>query len=156
APATPAQDQLGLEKFWQFREFPTGAGSELRINEGNGNMVWDDTPMVDAGQGLSTFVTVAYNSQHRLGDLLPLPGLSPLLPDLEYSQIGQGFSLGIDGLTRLNEPLDLSQANLPTGAQIAFTTIYGTREVFTADPSNPGQWVAPPGVFLRLRRWSTL
>jgi YD repeat-containing protein len=148
-------DQLGLEKFWDFREFPTGAGSELRVNEGNGNLVWDDTPMVDPGQGLSTVVTVAYNSQHRLGDLLPLSGL-PLVPNLEYDQIGQGFSLGIDGLTRLNEPLDLSEANIGADSQISFTTAYGTRETFVADPSNPGQWIAPPGVFLHLRKYSAL
>jgi RHS repeat-associated protein len=154
-PSLLQNDQLGLENFWDFREFPTGAGSELRVNEGNGNLVWDDTPMVDPGQGLSTFVTVAYNSQHRLGDLDPLSGL-PLLPNLEYDQIGQGFSLGIDGLTRLNEPLDLSDASIGAKSQISFTTVYGTRETFLADPSHTGQWIAPPGVFLHLRQYSAL
>jgi RHS repeat-associated protein len=147
---------LGLEKFWDFREFPTGGGSELRVNEGNGNLVWDSTPMVDPGQGLSTVVTLAYNSQHQLGDLDPLSGL-PLLSNLEYDQIGQGFSLGIDGLTRLNEPLDLSQANIGGATpQISFTTVYGTRETFVANPTSPGQWIAPPGVFLHLRQYSAL
>jgi RHS repeat-associated protein len=149
-PATPTgqRNQLGLEKFWDFRQFPTGGGSELRVNEGTGNAVWDDMPMVDQGQGLSTFVSVAYNSQHLLGDLDPID--LPLLPNLEYDQIGQGFSLGIDGLTRLNEPLDLSLGAL---GRISFTTIYGTRETFVKDSS--GNWDPPAGVFLHLRQYSS-
>lgn len=143
-------DQLGLEKYLDYRKVPTGAGSSARVNLGNGNLVWNDVPVVDPGQGLSTFVEVTYNSQHRLGELAPLSGV-PILPNLEYQQIGQGFSLGIDGLTRLNEPLDLSLQAL---GKISFTDIDGTRHTFVEDQGNPGQWISAPGVFLHLRQWS--
>ncbi|MDQ6804441.1 MAG: hypothetical protein M3065_05645 [Actinomycetota bacterium] len=147
-------DQLGLEKFWDYRKIDTGAGSTARVNLGTGNLVWNDVPVVDPGQGLSTFVQVTYNSQHRLGELTPQTTL-PGLPHFEYDQIGQGFSLGIDGLTRLNEPLDLSLASLPIPqvARVAFTDVDGTRHVFTADPNSAGHWLAPPGVFLDLREY---
>jgi hypothetical protein len=144
-------DQLGLESFYDYRKLATGAGSYARVNLANGNMVWDDVPVVDPGQGLSTFVEVAYNSQHRLGELAPLQNQS-LLPFGEYNQIGQGFSLGIDGLTRLNEPLDLSLQAL---GRISFTDVDGTRHTFIQDPGNSQHWIRPPGVFLWLRQWSS-
>jgi RHS repeat-associated protein len=143
-------DQLGLESFYDYRKLATGAGSFARVNLATGNLVWDDVPVVDVGQGLSTFVEVVYNSQHRLSELATLQG-QPLQPTAEYNQIGQGFSLGIDGLTRLNEPLDLSVA--PAG-RISFTDVDGTRHTFVQDPSNAQHWIAPPGVFLWLRQWS--
>lgn len=70
-------DQLGLEKFWDYRQIATGAGSQARVNLGTGNLVWNDVPVVDQGQGLSTFVQVTYDSQHRLGDLAPYSSLLP-------------------------------------------------------------------------------
>jgi RHS repeat-associated protein len=144
-------DQFGLESFYDYRKVATGAGSYARANLANGNLVWDDVPVVDRGQGLSTFVEVAYNSQHRLGELAPLQNQT-LLPTGEYNQIGQGFSVGIDGPTRLNEPLDLSVEGL---GRISFTDVDGTRHTFIQDPSNSQHWIAPPGVFLSLRPWST-
>lgn len=144
-------DQLGLEDFYDYRQLATGAGSYARVNLANGNLVWDDIPVVDPGQGLSTFVEVAYNSQHRLGELASLLG-QPLLPTGEYNQIGQGFSLGIDGLTRLNEPLDLSLEPL---GRISFTDVDGTYHTFVQDPGDPQHWISPPGVFLWLRQWSS-
>lgn len=149
-------DQLGLESFYDYRKLATGAGSYARVNLANGNLVWDDVPVVNPGQGLSTFVEFAYNSQHRLGDLAPLSG-QPFAPNLEYDQAGPGWSLGIDGLTRLNEPLDLSLAagTAALTGRISFTDVDGTRHTFVQDPNDSQHWIAPPGVFLWLRQWST-
>jgi YD repeat-containing protein len=149
---TSAQnDQLGLESFYDYRKIATGAGSYARVNLATGNMVWDDVPMVDPGQGLSTFVEVVYNSQHRLGGMFPLAN-QPLAPNPEYHEIGPGFSLGIDGLTRLNEPIDVKKVKQ---GMITFRDVDGTLHVFMQDPSNSQHWIAPPGVFLWLRQWST-
>ena len=153
-------DQLGLEKYYQYRTVETGAGSRLRVNVATGNAVWDVVPMVNPGQGLSTFVEVTYNSQHRIGDIAPSgtdATTGNLLPSQEYNQLGQGFSLGISGPTRLNEPLDLTGANLPwPQAKIAFTDTDGTRHIYMADPgdSSHQHYLEPPGVFLYLRKYS--
>jgi len=149
-PPTPAQnDTLGLERYYDYRTVQTGAGSSANVNLATGNLVWNDVPVLDPGQGLSSFVEVTYNSQQRLSDLnlLNQGGTSQIL-STGYDQIGQGFSLGIDGLTRLNEQLDLSQQ---ANGEVSFTDVDGTHHTFVY--SN-GQWVAPPGGFLHLRAWN--
>jgi RHS repeat-associated protein len=143
-PPTNAQNEtLGLEKYYDYRTVQTGAGSTANVNLATGNLVWSDVLVTDPGQGLSTFAQVTYNSQQRLSDLNILGSTA----GSGYDQIGQGFSLGIDGLTRLNDPLDLSQMS---NGQISFTDIDGTHHTFV---SENGQWIAPPGVFLHLRAW---
>jgi YD repeat-containing protein len=151
-------DTLGLENFYDYRSTPTGAGSSLSVNLGTGNAVWSWTPVVDPGQGLASFIELTYNAQQRLSDLqLVNNATGQQLANGEYDQAGNGFSLGIDGLTRLNEPLDISQAsgdpalNIP--GRISFTDIDGTRHTFIQQPN--GSWQAPPGVFLHLRHWAT-
>jgi RHS repeat-associated protein len=152
-PPTPAQnDTLGLEKYYDYRTIATGAGSMANVNLATGNVVWNDVPVIDPGQGLATFVQVTYNSQQRLGDLnLITQNKHGQILNAGYDQIGQGFSLGIDGLTRLNEPLDLSQVANTPNPEISFTDIDGTHHTFVY---SSGRWVAPPGVFLRLRAWN--
>jgi len=148
-------DTLGLEGFYDYRTIATGAGSKLNVNLGTGNAVWSWTPVTDPGQGLASFVELTYNSQQRLSDL-DLLNLDNIFQtnkstSFGYDQSGIGFSLGIDGLTRLNEPLDLSQLG---SGQISFTDIDGTHHTFVLNPSTD-QWMGPPGVFLHLRQWQT-
>jgi YD repeat-containing protein len=143
-------DTLGLQKFYDYRTIQTGAGSSANVNLGTGNLVWQDAPVSDPGQGLSTNVQVTYNSQQRLSDLnLVNNTAGATVATQAYDQIGQGFSLGIDGLTRLNDPLDLSQEPL---GEISFTGVDGERHTFVQGSS--GQWIAPPGIFLHLRAWN--
>jgi RHS repeat-associated protein len=153
AQTTAQSDSLGMEPFYGYRRVATGAGSEANVNLGTGNVIWRDIPISEPDTGrLSSFVELAYNSQQRLSDLNYLSGGSDgpgTLTDVSYDQAGTGFSLGIDGLTRLNEPLDLSQAD---AGVISFTDVDGTRHTFT-EPAGQNQWISPPGVFLHLRAW---
>jgi RHS repeat-associated protein len=131
----------GLENWFRYHDTPTGAGSAAHVNLANGNMVWHWAPMVNPGRGLSSVVDLTYNSQAPLGT-----GTA-----LSYDEVGRGFSLGISGITRVNEPLDLSRAALGI---VTLTDRDGTRHQFhsgdveTYDP--------PPGVHLHLRRFSQI
>jgi hypothetical protein len=100
--------------------------------------VWHSTPIKNPGRGLSTVANLTYNSQKRVDLLNPLP----------YGQTGTGFSLGVSGLTRLNEPLQV----LASGA-VAFTDPDGTRHDFTLETDGIS-YKAPPGVNLHLRRYN--
>jgi RHS repeat-associated protein len=153
--------RLGLEDFFHYHSTETGAGSRVHVNADNGNVVWHSTPVVNPGRGLSSVLNLTYNSQDRGGFLAqqldsagsPLLG-APLaeLVGLAYGEAGHGFSLGISGLTRLNEPLAGVATAMVTG-EIVMTDPDGTRHKFT-DPNHDGIFDEPPGVHLRLRRFS--
>jgi RHS repeat-associated protein len=131
---------MGLEDFWQFETVKTGAGTSANVNLATGNMVWHSTPIVNPGRGLSTVANVDYNSQALTKDAA-----------LDYNQIGEGFSLGIAGLTRVNEPLDVSLADI--NGPIFLTDVDGTRHKFT--PSGDAHhWIHPAGFDVYLRRFS--
>jgi RHS repeat-associated protein len=153
--ATAQSDALGVEPFYDYRSLPTGAGSKAMVNQGTGNLVWRVTPVSEPDPGrLWSFVDLTYNSQERLSDLDYLSGGADgpaTLTDVSYDQAGTGFSLGIDGLTRLNEPLDLSQA---AAGAVSFTDVDGTRHTFV-EPAGQSQWISAPGVFLHLRQWNS-
>ena len=143
------EHSLGLEEFWNFDSTQTGAGTAAHVDTATGNLIWHSTPVVNPGRGLSTVLNLTYNSQNEATDDNE---------DRVYDEAGKGFSAGISGLTRLNEPLDLSRLEL-TG-QIILTDVDGTRHEFApgADgpdlDSEPDYWIPPAGVQLHLRRWS--
>ncbi len=175
-------DALGLEEWYQLDETQTGGESQAYVNLGTGNLVWHSTPIVNAGRSLASVVNLTYNSQRRsddagqaLSDLtvteVPLAhnevgavvnlaephGLRPDELPVGYSEAGQNVSLGISGVTRLNEPLDVTRALI--GGPIELTDADGTHHVFEpADGSVAGiaadSYVGPPGVDLHLRRFS--
>jgi RHS repeat-associated protein len=150
APAAQS-DNIGLEDWLTYDTTATGADSKAYVNVGTGNLVWQHTPIVNRGRGLSTFATLTYNSQEHLLDAAPLD-----ITLLGYDQVGHGFSLGISGITRVNEPLDLKLA--PVGI-VKLTDPDGTRHVFRAPTGSTQEtavYAPPPGVHLRLRRYSTL
>ena len=137
-PPVSTADRMGLENHFHYKTTPTGAGSRANVNLANGNMVWQWLPLANPGRGLSTFGTLTYNSQSRVEDTLT-----------PYDQIGKGFSLGISGLTRVNEPLDVSKAD---AGLVTLTDPDGTRHTFVSHDLET--YAAPPGVHLRLRRYS--
>jgi RHS repeat-associated protein len=79
-----------------------------------------------------------------------------------YDDAGNGVSVGVSGLTRINEPLggDLLNPATPLGIfnplQIVLRDVDGTRHVFKRDPDNPLAFDAPPGVHLHLRPYVDL
>lgn len=131
---------MGLEDFWQFQSIQTGAGTAAHVNLATGNVVWHSEPVVNPGRGLSTVGNVTYNSQQLTKDAA-----------LDYNQVGEGFSLGVAGLTRVNEPLDVSLADI--NGPIFLTDVDGTRHTF--QPSGDAHhWIHPAGFDIYLRRFS--
>jgi RHS repeat-associated protein len=172
-----SRSKLGLEHWFQYHDVDAGGGSKVFVNAETGNAVWHSVPIVNPGRGLSTVVNLTYNSQDRGGILgstlgrVPVvdvrsTGLSQDLPGLSYGQAGVGFSIGVSGPTRLNEPLGgviLAQAreesiDLPEygvlgsddGLVVTLTDADGTVHTFTRSGD---KWIAPPGLNMNLRRY---
>jgi RHS repeat-associated protein len=156
APLVLDTSALGLERYYQYDSTPTGPGSTAYVNVANGNLVWQVGLFNDRGRGLNTFGTLTYNDQQ------PLSGLGLLTGAGSYNQVGQGFSLAVSGITRVNEPLAIDQLL----GRITLTDADGTQHVFQGDAASgsvslagigllPTRYFAPPGVHLRLRRFNT-
>lgn len=143
------ESMLGLEKYLPYRNFDTGAGSTAHVNLASGNLAWDLTPFDDPGRGLHTVFRMVYNSQEG-GQGIPSV----------YSVAGTGFSPSLTGLTRLNEPLDLSLAVVGAALNhpepvIGLTDTDGTRHVFVQHSGN-SYFTPPHGVHLFLRAAGTI
>lgn len=154
------RSKLGLEDFFHYHSTQTGAGTRLHVNAHTGNVVWHSVPVVNPGRGLSTVVNLTYNSHDRGGviaEQLSATGSAVLgasladLVGLAYGEAGHGFSIGVSGLTRLNEPLAGAPTAMATG-RIVMTDPDGTAHTFT-DANRDGIFDEPPGVHLRLRRF---
>ena len=185
------RDKLGLEHWFQYDDTSAGGNSNVYVNAETGNTIWHSVPIVNPGRGLSAAVNLTYNSHDRGGVLGDLLGRVPVLnadraglgndeiSELSYGEVGNGFSLGISGPTRLNEPLegvmvgqvvdeavDATQVDTgdlelalpglvppeafnPLDVEIKMTDADGTRHTFTRTDNG---WESPPGVNLRLRR----
>lgn len=156
------RSKLGLEDYFTYESTDTGVDTAAHVNVANGNLVWHWTPIQDPGRGLSTILNLTYNSQDRGGYLNSLIGESPFIGDsfadllgVAYHEAGPGFSVGISGVTRLNEPLaGVQGVGSSNPAQIKLTDADGTLHVFARDdaPGRAGWYVAPAGVHLALRR----
>lgn len=144
-----AADRIGLESWWDYDTTDTGADTSANVNLSNGNFVWHSTPIFNTGRGLSTLVNLTYNSQQRIQ--LPLQETPQEQLYKPYAEAGNGFSLGISGMTRLNERMNVDRA--PSG-RVAVTDADGTRHVFKAESAGSDVFNAPPGVQLHLRRFS--
>jgi RHS repeat-associated protein len=150
----PALDsRLGFERWWHYEDVPAGAGTDASVNLATGNLLWQVQPIDEAGTGIDSVATLTYNSQESSLDAqLPQDVVGDALG--QYDQVGRGFSLSLSGITRLNEPLDVSAAALGT---IKLTDADGTQHVFGAPAGgqDSGQiFQAPKGVHLYLRRFS--
>lgn len=175
AAATP---QLGLEHYLQYDDTNAGGSSKVFVNAENGNAVWHSVPIVNPGRGLSTVVNLTYNSLDHGGLVGDAVGRVPAydsaaslsavhggLPGLSYGEAGVGFSVGISGPTRLNEPLGgvlaaqaleegtpLTGVSLPTldQARITMVDADGTQHTFHHSGDH---WVPSDGLNLYLRRY---
>ncbi|WP_270006592.1 polymorphic toxin-type HINT domain-containing protein [Solirubrobacter deserti] len=159
--------RFGLENFFAYESTPTGAGTAAHVNAANGNLVWHSTPVVNPGRGLSSVVNLTYNSQDRgayVGSLIREGGTKVVgysitsagyLSGTVYGEAGHGFSLGISGLTRLNEPLRrLAGASADDPSTLGLTDVDGTYHEFWRVP-NTNRFSAPAGVELAFRIYST-
>ncbi|MDX6587266.1 MAG: hypothetical protein QOI31_1739 [Solirubrobacterales bacterium] len=177
----------GLETFFDYDSRETGV-SGAHVNLDNGNAVWHKTPIINPGRGLASVVNLTYNSfDYPLGGDVVSQGVAngPDIVDTrfsetEYDEAGLGNSLGISGITRLNEPLHgvaefgqtLSEnpgalpAPPPT---VTLTDPDGTEHTFTynaeksigtedanGDPALGIVYDPPPGVNLHLRLYEDL
>ncbi len=172
---TPQQGKLGLEQYFQYDSTETGL-SGAHANLATGNLVWHKVPMVNPGRGLSSVLNLTYNSYDypALGDV----PLDSRFLGLDYDEAGLGFSVGLSGITRINEPLggvlipnvigakgtpDPLNPSVELGA-VTMTDPDGTTHIFQPDTSDsaksqgcvsglPTRYVSPPGVNLELRRF---
>ncbi len=134
-----SQESLGFEDWLTYDSMETGAGGRASVNLTSGNFLWTKTPVAMRGRGLSPFVRLTYNSME------PNPSSG------KYLMAGRGISVQASGLTRLNEPLDVSNA----ATQINLTDGDGTRHVFTRTlDGGRERYVSPKGVHLWLRRFT--
>lgn len=133
---------LGLERFWQYEQVATGAGSSAYTNANNGNLLWRWSPWATPGRGIASIVDLTYNSREEHSD----------------SPAGENVSLNISGLLRFGSRLDIhpNQADRSTGNNtryVRFVDGDGTTHEFTGRLDSSGKviWEEPAGVNLYLR-----
>jgi RHS repeat-associated protein len=134
---------LGLERYYGYEGEPVGAGMVHLTNVASGNSLLQWVPFSSPGRGLSTVVSLGYNS----------------LEDHSESPVGNNFSLSVSSLTRFGLPLDIHPNKADDLASpsrnakwIEFTDGDGTTHRFTANTN--GGWDEPRGVHLYLRQQS--
>ncbi|WP_052433356.1 DNRLRE domain-containing protein [Streptacidiphilus carbonis] len=125
-------NQLGLEKFYQYVTTATGSGSALYTNASSGNTVWNYNAFSNPSRGFATFARMSYNSL-----------------DTTDSTTGFGWSVQLSTPTRLGTPLDFHPNPNPT--EVTFTDGDGTSHVWTWN-STTSTWTSPAGVHLYLQQ----
>ena len=133
---------LGLERYYQYNGADLGAGLQSVVNLASGNGIVHWAAFQEPGQGLSTVVDLTYNS----------------LEGATASPVGNGFSLSVSSLMRLGSPLDIHPNASDTAAgrsdrYVDLTDGDGTTHRFTS--TDGVTWLAPAGVHLYFRRYST-
>ena len=108
-------ENLGLERYWQYEQLATGAGSTAYTNANNGNLLWRWSPWATPGRGISSIVDLTYNSLEEHSD----------------SPAGENVSLNISGLLRFGSRLDIhpNQADKSTGQQHPLRALRRRRRV---------------------------
>jgi RHS repeat-associated protein len=145
---SPTAVAVGFEEHFALRSIAAGAGSTVAVNLGSGNFSWHHRPISDAGRGLWTNVDVTYNSRSSELDL-----------GHGYDEVGEGFSLAISSLTRVNEALDVrwvDKNNDKRNDVVTLTDADGTMHRFKRrmDGSTATDiFDPPPGVNVHLRRF---
>ena len=137
-------ENLGLERYWQYEQLATGAGSTAYTNANNGNLLWRWSPWATPGRGISSIVDLTYNSLEEHSD----------------SPAGENVSLNMSGLLRFGSRLDIhpNQADKSTGNNtryVRFVDGDGSAHEFTGtlDASGNVVWTEPAGVNLYLRSY---
>ncbi|MCF6376449.1 Ig-like domain-containing protein [Nocardioides KLBMP 9356] len=137
-------ENLGLERYWQYEQLATGAGSSAYTNANNGNLLWRWSPWATPGRGISSIVDLTYNSLEEHSD----------------SPAGENVSLNVSGLLRFGSRLDIhpNQADKSTGQNtryVRFVDGDGSAHEFTGQLDSSGNvvWTEPAGVNLYLRSY---
>lgn len=138
----PTSDQLGLEKYYSYTGAPTGAGSNVLVNQYAGNTVWSYDAFSNPGRGMNTFLRMTYNSQ-----------------DTSASSMGYGWSMAASGLVRVGSHLDLAPLGQDYPTTITLPDGDGTSHTFDLnkhDSADPAVWTwdHPAGVHLYFQRSS--
>lgn len=129
----------GTEERFTMRTIDTGADSEANVNVATGNLVWQTTPLSNPGRGLDTVASLTYNSKRgHEADRTP-------------SELSPGFSFGLSTLSRVNDRLDVNKAGFGI---VSLVDSDGTRHRFSSAVGSGDEFAAPPGVDLRLRRFT--
>ena len=136
------RDQLGLERWFQYEQEDLGGGMTHMLNVANGNSIVRFAPWSAPGRGLSTALSLTYNSLERKC----------------HCGAGNNWSLALSSLTRLDQPLEIHNppGNPPGSAAkwIRFTDGDGTTHEFTGFlDDDVVHWEPPPGVHLYLRQY---
>lgn len=151
-------DEMGLEKFYAYRDFDLGSSKGF-INLKTGNLVVQDTDFEIPRPGLNAIVRHTYNSQRDEG-FYHDEGLG-----LGWSLSVTDGDIGIDGLQQVASGIDL---NAPiqraevlkdgiagiletAGFIFEFTDGDGTTHRFVKETPTSTEWLSPPGVDLVLR-----
>lgn len=111
---------VGLERQYAYTSGSLGWGAQWLVNDATNtktnstdasitaelpNILVHWTPLSSAGKGLSTVVSVTYNSREKRSTTLVSPSAAQT-----PSALGNGWVLSVSGLTPLNEGLDVSVA----------------------------------------------
>ncbi len=135
-------DDLGLERFYHYEGENLGGGMQHLANVGTGNSLVRFTPASSAGRGLATVLDLTYNSLEKKSE----------------SPVGNNWSLGISGLTRFGNPIDIhpNKADEIAGnanRYVDFTDGDGTTHRFVGKQAADGTvyWEEPAGVHLYMR-----
>ncbi|WP_051969696.1 DNRLRE domain-containing protein [Kitasatospora azatica] len=130
-------NQLGLEKFYQYTKTDTGSGSTLYTDNASGNTVWNDDLFSNPSRGFNTFLRLNYNSL-----------------DTTDTTTGFGWSLQASTPTRLGQALYWHPQQSPT--TVAMKDGTGNAHQWTLNTAtNPPSWTSPPGVHLWLQQLHT-
>ncbi|HEV2889971.1 MAG TPA: LamG-like jellyroll fold domain-containing protein [Frankiaceae bacterium] len=137
---------LGLERYHHYDGAELGAGMQHVVNLASGNSLVRWTPFATPGRGLSTVVSLTYNS----------------LEQHSTSPAGNNVSLSVSSLTRFGTQLDVhpNKADEIAGRANRYVELVdgdGTTHRFTGRQAADGSvyWTEPNGVHLWLRRYST-
>jgi len=151
-------DRHGLEQYFAYDSVETGL-AEAHANLATGNLVWHKRPIANPGRGLASIVDLTYNS-YDYPEVNVAPGADSRILGLEYDEVGFGFSLGISGVTRVNEPLgglvrpDGSVVASPP--QVTMTDPDGTTHTFELLEDSIWEYRSPAGVNLHLRQYTDI
>jgi RHS repeat-associated protein len=125
-------NQLGLEKFYQYATTPTGAGSNLYTNLSSGNAAWNYDLFANPSRGFTTSLRLSYNSLSTMD-----------------TTTGFGWSIQASAPVRLGQALQFNPNPNPT--EVVAVDGTGNAHKWTWN-STTGTWASPSGVHLYLTK----
>lgn len=125
-------NQLGLEQFYPYSTFTTGAGSNLYVNQASGNTVWNYEFFSNPSRGFNTFLRLSYNSMSTMD-----------------TTTGFGWTVQASVPMRLGQGLQFHPQQNPTSVVMVDGT--GNAHQWNLNTTT-NTWTSPPGVHLYLQQ----